>query len=552
VYHLSQAADAMNELFRRQFCRETHAMLSLLRRLQPHLSNKQWEAVENYCAVLHMQNGPWSMIPRKNHLLEADREELQKAAREAQLEEEFFRLEHFFFTSVPFPLRAEFYPHDLTEEEYEHMGSAAGEVNTIVYRDKDGTPRAERNELRFQEVCGEAIEHLRRARDYADDPDFLLYLDAKIEELSTGSPEARRIADYHWIRHDNPVDIIISTALEVYLDGWRNVKGAACGLVCLKDAEKDALLRKLKEAVPELEKHAPWSWRREEIDPESLPKIKFVDVYNWSGDYISMPSTVLAQSLPNDEWVGKNVGTVNMVYSNTGEARHALNGALWEREFLPAEVSEHYGEYMHRGSELHSVLHEIGHTTGRQDPDHQGRPADYLQSEYSALEETRAELFGMWAADRVYKKGIVPEEEVTAAHYHMLIVLVSGLKFAPEQAHNAARNMIFHRLLKEGAIIEREERGKRVFDYDFTRLSGSVEQMLGEIGDLKASGDKEGAIQLREHLCYTDSRREMIEERTREFPQGTAIRFPRFKLHDGHPLRELEWPEYTEQYKFRE
>jgi hypothetical protein len=550
MYHLSRAADTMNSLFRRQYCRDTSAIISLLRRLQQHLPEKSSGAVEHYLTMLTMQNGPWAMIPRKNHLLEASREELLRAAREAGEEAEFHRLEDYFFAAVPFPLRAEFYPEDLSDEEYEGMGPEAGEVNSAILRGEDGSPKAVRNEVLFRKVCDEAITHLRRAREYADDPDFVLYLDAKIEELQTGSPESRRIADYHWIRHDHDIDIIISTALEVYLDGWRNVKGSACGIVTRKDSAKDDLLRRLKELVPELEEEAPWRWRREEIDPESLPKIKFVDVYNWTGDYVTMPNSVLAQSLPNDEWVGKNVGTVNMVYSNTGEARHSLTGALWQKEFLPEEVHSRYGELMHDGGELHSVMHEIGHTTGRQDPEHPGRPADYLQSEYSVLEETRAELFGMWSADRVGGRGVVEPEQVTAGHYHMLIVMVSALKFEPEQAHNIARNMIFHRLLNDGAIVETEEQGRTVFDYDFVKLPGSVERMLGEVANLKASGDREGAARLREELCFADPRRQMIEERTGSFPQGVAFRFPRFMLSGGAPTEALEYPEYTEQYKF--
>lgn len=550
IRHLSAAADVMNDLFRRQFCRDTEKLFSLLRRLQPYLSAETNTAVEEYLTVLTMQNGPWSMLPRKNHLLQADRGELQEAARNAGQEEELRNLERYLFSAVPMPGKAEFYPEDLSEEEYQAMDPAAGEVNTALIRDEQGRPRALRNEELYREHCRRAVEHLRKARTYADDPDFVIYLDAKIEELTTGSPEARRIADYHWIKHDSPVDIILSTALEVYLDDWRNVKGAACGLVAVKDPSRDELLSRLKEAVPELERSAPWTWRRENIDPASLPKIKFVDVYNWTGDYITMPATVLAQSLPNDEWVGKHIGTVNMVYSNTGEARHALTGRLWQQEFLPSEAAEEYESLMYEGGQLHSVLHEIGHTTGRQDPDHPGRPADYLQSEYSAIEEARAELFGMWSAEEVKKQGIVDEKSVKASHYHMLIALISALKFEPEQAHNKARNMIFHRLLEDGAIVQRQEGGKSVFDFDFERLSDSVGSMLAEVADIKAAGDKEGAQRLRERFCFVDPRREEIEQRTAGFPQGTAIRFPRFTERDGKLTGELQWPEYVEQAKF--
>ena len=112
---------------------------------------------------------------------------------------------------------------------------------------------------------------------------------------------------------------------------------------------------------------------------------------------------------------------------------------------------------MFEGSQIHSALHELGHTTGAMDPEHQGKQArDYLEAEYSPLEEARAELFGMFAMSRHGPKdGIIQRKDSPyAGHYSMLVSMVQGLRFIPEQAHVKARNLMYHFFEQNGGLIE--------------------------------------------------------------------------------------------------
>ena len=450
VGHLAAAAELMNPVFRDQFFGETEGIRKVSETLMEHADGDVKTALENYHAMLNLQNSPWSLLPRKNHLLDADRVAVEELAKQAGIADAFQAVAPFMFEAVALSDKANFYPQDLSEEELDALGPNARLVNTSVVRDEKGAARVLFNEERYVEQCRKAIEHLGKARELSDDPGFQIYLDAKIEEMTTGSAEARRLADYLWVRHNSPVDIIISTAIEVYTDAWKNAKGSAAAAVTVKDSKADKLLKQLIESVPYLEANAPWTHRRTEINPETLPKLKFVDVVNWTGDYVTGPMTTIAQSLPNDEWVGKNVGTVNMVYSNTGRAVHSITGSMISAEFLAADVVAKHGDRLFDAGQIHSALHEIGHTTGMQDPDHQGEPRDYLEAEYSALEEARAELFGMWAADELAQKGVLSPEMAEASHYSMLLSMLMSLKFEPAQAHTRARNMMWHYFDKKG------------------------------------------------------------------------------------------------------
>jgi len=550
VGHLNRAVDTMNTLYRHQVWSRTSAMLDFLETVRDFLPEELHRRLDEYICILNLQNGPWAFIPRKNPLLAIGEKTVREAAKQAQRQADFDEFSPFFYGAVPFPEKAGFYPAAFSEADLQTMDEEARQVNTIVEEDGEGNYRSIRNEQRFQELCEKAVGHLSAARKYSEDAEFTLYLDAKIEELRTGSQEARRLADYHWIRHNSKVDLVLSTALEVYLDAWQNLKGSACGAVLVRNDSMEELLRKFVGKVADWERQAPWDWRREEIDPALLPRLKFVDVCTWSGDYVTSPQTVLAQSLPNDEWVGKNIGTVNMLYRNTGEAVHRVRGNLLAEEFLPAEIVEQYGSQLYYSKQIHAILHEIGHTTGRQDPDHPGQPSAYLKEEYSPLEEARAELFSMWSAQSAVQAGIISQETADAGQYSMLLSMINSLKFEASQAHNIARNVIFHFLQKEEGIQTVSEEGKSKLSLDLSRLHSLVEELLGRIGNIKAAGDRAAAIALRREFCFEDPMRPEIESRTASIPLGTGLIFPELKEKDGTFLRDLVYPEFIRQAKF--
>ena len=555
--HLSEAADSMNSVATSQICPETEDLAELIAALLGRARlDKDEEAarlLDEYLDVLRMQNSPWSTLPKKNHLLSLDRERAALLAEKAGLGTRFAALEKYFYSDLPLSDKANFYPEELGEEDFAALGPEAARVNTSIVKKPEGGFGVLVNEARYREACLKAAESLRRARSLAKDPGFLLYLDAKIEELTSGSAEARRIADYFWIRHSSRVDIIISTAIEVYEDGWKNLKGQAAAAVTYRSREAEALLAKIIALVPDLERAAPWTWRRTEIDPETLPRLKFVNVLNWTGDYVTSPLTTLAQSLPNDDWIGKNVGTVNLVYRNTGKAVHAVSSGAAAKELLSSRALERFGGLLFEAGQIHSTLHEIGHTTGRQDPDHPEEPNTYLKSDYSFIEEARAELFGLWSAPIAAERKIISAEICRAVPYAMLLSMAYSLKFDPVQAHYRARNTMFHFFLERGAVSLSAEAatGKRVFDLEPEAFRAAAAELLGRVADIKAAGDLAGAKALAEKYCYTDSLKGEIEERTRDIPLGRALVFPELGRRGEEFTREIRYPDFREQRKFR-
>ena len=268
---------------------------------------------------------------------------------------------------------------------------------------------------------------------------------------------------------------------------------------------------------------------------------------------MNSPMTIIAQSLPNDDWVVSHIGSVNLVYRNTGKAIHRLTGGLSSQEFLTRKVLDKYSSLMFEAGQIHSALHELGHTTGAMDPEHKTKQArDYLENEYSPLEEARAELFAMWAMPRVAQAGIISQDTSDAGQYEMLLSMINGLRFVPEQAHNKARNLMFHYFATHGGIKQVQEDGRLKFELDLTILDKLVSDILATIGNIKAAGDKAAATALREQWCFVDPLREEIDQRMATFPLGRGLIFPSLKQEHEKYLPVLEYPsEFSEQAKFK-
>jgi hypothetical protein len=552
--HLVDATDALNPIYRDQVEPRTFVLRRLIRRLIAVSPERERRKLEEYLAILDLHNMPFATLPRKNHLLDLPEHSVRALASSAGEDawQDFEQVHSLLFSGQTLPDRANFYPPDFSEAEFADLGTEATRVNSSVVRRADGKPQVILNEVHYREALAPTLAHLRAARDHAQHVGLRAYLDAKIVEMQTGSAESRRVADYVWFHNDSPLDIVISTALEVYLDGFKNARGSATGGVYRTDPLLEKLLASIVERVPRLEAEAPWAYKKDDVRLDRLPRLKYVDVLAWSGDFVGGPGTILAQSLPNDEWVRQNIGSINMVFVNTTRALHETGGLLPSGEFLTSAEDDRVRDVLFDAYQLSSALHEIGHSCGRMDPDHTtGQPTDYLQEEYSYIEELRAELFALWSLEILVDEGLIQGTTAQAAYDTMLLAMLRGLKFDPVQAHTQARNLMFHRFERDGVLGRVEEAERTRFTFERLHARAAVANLLRQVADLRAAGDKQAAIRLRTELIFPDPLKPEIETRMAQFPVGAGFIFPRLKEQEGRYLPELVYPaSFSDQPKF--
>ena len=528
--HLSEAVNGMNPIYQDQTEPKTPVVREVVERLVYAAQNPDHRrSLAEYLTILDLQNGPFDDDTEKNHRLQAKERKVRELVRGAKDR----KLRNLFEETVPFlfaPLRssdkANFYPHCMTNADFEGLGEDKFLVNSRVVQVNGGGLRVVRNEETYRETLGPVIESLKRAHEITTNPGFKEYLAAKIKELQTGSKEDRREADLSWIRNSHSLDLILSTGLEVYADRWKGIRGEAAGAVMVVAREFEVLLEIFRRQVTEWERQAPWILKKDSIDPSTLPKIKSVNVLNWGGGYVGQQTTV-AQSLPNDDDLREQYGAVNLVYKNVGEAVFAASGIRWYAEFFPEAVVGELQELFPEAETRHFALHELGHSTGRLHRMLEGRKAnDVLGDEYSSLEECRAELFGIFALPSLVREGVITEEQMRAGYYGLVKAAVASLKFEPRQAHTKARNMIYHFFREQGVIDTIEEGGKTKFTINLDRIAGITAKMLGELGNIRSYGHRPRAKAFRERYCFDDPIRAEVDKRTADYPVGRGLMFP--------------------------
>ncbi|MCC6476732.1 hypothetical protein IT157_06710 [bacterium] len=165
--HLSDAVDLINPLYRDQFDPKSAVIEKLLGKLLEVASAEQKEKIDNYLTILRLQNSPYSLLPRKNHLLGLTNDEVSNLVKKAgggSLETDLASVAHYFFEGLALPDKAGLYPDDMTEEEWKALGDEANVVNTTFHR-ANGKVVGALNEIKYRASLAPVIEHLIKARD---------------------------------------------------------------------------------------------------------------------------------------------------------------------------------------------------------------------------------------------------------------------------------------------------------------------------------------------------------------------------------------------------
>jgi dipeptidyl-peptidase III len=347
------------------------------------------------------------------------------------------------------------------------------------------------------------VRHLEAAIPYATET-MATALEALIRFYRSGS-EADRIAyDIAWVQDKaSPVDTI-NGFIEVYMDP-RGMKGAWESLVFYVNREKTEGIRRLAASAQWFEDRMPWApqYRKEGVRGITANAI---DVVVESGD--SAPITPVGINLPNDQDIREKYGSKSVSLSNVNEAYDKSTSAEFRKEFAWApEEAERAERWSSMASELTTDLHEvIGHASGKIAEHLKGSPQSFLKEQYSALEESRADLVALYFLPerKMVELGLIEEadhDQIVLAEYEgyarnalvQLRRIREGTQI--EEDHMRNRQMIVQWLLANSSAIEvRRRDGKTYYAMvDAAAFRAAVGRLLAEVQRIKAEGDYEAA-----------------------------------------------------------
>jgi len=214
--------------------------------------------------------------------------------------------------------------------------------------------------------------------------------------------------------------------------------------------------------------------------------------------------TPVGINLPNDQSIREEYGSKSVSLSNVNEAYDKSTSHEFRREFAwSEEEADRATRWSAVASELTTNMHEvIGHGSGRILEHLQGNPQTALKEQYSALEESRADLVALYFVPdpKLVELGLVEaadHDDIVRAEYEgyarnalvQLRRVREGTQI--EEDHMRNRQMIVRWLMANStAVEERRREGKTYYvATDVKVFREAVGRLLAEVQRIKSEGD---------------------------------------------------------------
>jgi len=385
------------------------------------------------------------------------------------------------------PLGANYYPKDMTKEEFETSDlDNKSSLYTLIRRDSTGKLISVPFHVAFKKELAEAAELLLGASYYADNEQLKNHLMFRAEALTTG---AFFKSDMAWMdMTGNQIDIICGP-IETYEDQLFGNKASYEAYVLVKDMEWSERLAKYAALLPELQKNLPVGEKYKAEKPGTDSQLAAFDVIYYAGD-CNAGSKTIAVNLPNDEKIQLEKGTRRSQLKNAMQAK-------FDKILLPiaAElIDESQRDYINFDAFFaNTMFHEVAHGLGIKNTlDGKGTVRAALKEHASALEEGKADILGLYMITQLHAKGEV-EGDLKSYYTTFMASIFRSIRFGTSSAHGKA-NMIRFNFFKDQGVFIRSAEGKYKIDYD--KMNDAMNALSAKILKLQGDGDYEGVAKL--------------------------------------------------------
>ncbi len=394
----------------------------------------------------------------------------------------------------PKPHGANFYPRDMTKEEFERAVAAGGahadslkSLYTMVRRDAKGALVAIPYSRYFAGANARAAAKVRQAATFAEDAGLRRYLTALATSLVT---DRYRPSDLAWMdMKNNTLDIVLGP-IETYEDELYGYKASNESFVLVKDQSWSKRLAKYASQLPALQRGIPVAEEYKKERPGTDADLNAYDVVFVAGQ-ANQGSKTIAINLPNDETVQLEKGTRRLQLKNAIRAKFdrillPIAKELIVDDQLPRVTFDAFFENV--------MFHEVAHGLGIKNTlDGKGTVRAALKEKAGALEEGKADILGLYMIRQLNAQGEMGRENVEDNYVTFLASLFRSMRFGAGDAHGRANVVAFNVLQRAGAFT-REANGK--YRVDFAKMRAAGDELSRQILMLQGNGDYAGVTRL--------------------------------------------------------
>ena len=294
-----------------------------------------------------------------------------------------------------------------------------------------------------------------------------------------------------WMDLDSDIEVVIGP-YDTYEDALFGYKAAFESFLCVAQPEDSARLAVFKSELPFLERNLPIPDEHKNFDRGSESPIRVVDELFAAGDTRAGVQTI-AFNLPNDERVREEKGSKKVLLKNIMRAKYDAVLTTIAGRVLPEDEADRIAFEAFYQFTLH---HELSHGIGPGQITVDGRDTEVrleLKDLYSAFEEAKADVLGVYDIYALVKSGVMSPEILDSLPWTYTAGMFRTTRFGVAEAHGLGMVLQANYLLEKGAVELTEDGRFRPVPELFEE---SFRDLAHELLMIQAFGDYEGALDM--------------------------------------------------------
>lgn len=421
------------------------------------------------------------------------------------------------------PVGANYYPTDMTKEEFEAADLPDKKsLYTFLRRDANGKLITIPYHKQFEKEVAEIASLLKQAAELTDNAELKKYLTLRAEAFLTDEYYASDIA---WMdMKTNPIDIITGP-IETYEDGLFGYKASHETYVLIKDKAWSQRLERYTAMLPGLQQGLPVNAKYKKEKPGSDSQLAAYDVVYYAGDCNAGGKTI-AVNLPNDEKVQLEKGTRRSQLKNAMQAK-------FDKILIPIAnelIDSSQRKYINFDAFFaNTMFHEVAHGLGIKNTiNGKGTVREALKENASALEEGKADILGLYMVTKLHERGEL-KGDIREYYTTFMASIFRSVRFGASSAHGVC-NMIRFTFFKEMGAFERDP-ATNTYKINFDKMQAAMNALSDKILTLQGDGDYEGVSKLVSEMAVIKPELQADLDRLKVkgipvdiiFEQGTAV-----------------------------
>jgi hypothetical protein len=211
----------------------------------------------------------------------------------------------------------------------------------------------------------------------------------------------------------------------------------------------------------------------------------------YAGD-CNASSKTIAINLPNDERVQLEKGSRKLQLKNAIQFK-------FEQILVPISnvlIAEDQRAHIKFEAFFENTMyHEVAHGLGLKNTiNGKGTVREALKEQYSALEEGKADILGLYLVTKLAELGALGEKDLMDNYVTFMASIFRSVRFGVASSHGKANMIRFYYFQEEGAFSRDEQSG--TYRIDFEKMQDAMNSLAEEILTIQGDGNYEAAKML--------------------------------------------------------